>query len=384
MDQNKKETRRHHFLLVLFGVVLFLALQHLRTIFDFVDKAFDMVTPIVWGFLIAFILNVPMRAIERLIDKIRNKFKKDKEKELKPMNLKFKRAISFTCTVLLLLIIVLIMGIIIVPKMAESVVSIYDLVTTKMPDIIKILEEHGIDATVVTDWINNFDIKKVIDFLSQKDLDLFDFVYRFVGSTISGIISFGITLVIAIYVLLGKEQVINGTRRLITVHLKEKPANFILHIGKLMDEKYTKFLSGQFIESCILGTLMFVVLRIIGIPYASLIGVLTALCAFVPYVGAFLSCFIGAFLVLLAKPDLIIIYVLAYLLTQFIENQFIYPHVVGTSVGLKALWTIMAVFIGGKLLGVFGMVFFIPLVAVIVTIVNEYTDKKETKKLANE
>lgn len=384
MDQNKKETRRHHFLLVLFGVVLFLALQHLRTIFDFVDKAFDMVTPIVWGFLIAFILNVPMRAIERLIDKIRNKFKKDKEKELKPMNLKLKRAISFTCTVLLLLIIVSIMGIIIVPKMAESVVSIYDLVTTKMPDIIKILEEHGIDATVVTDWINNFDIKKVIDFLSQKDLDLFDFVYRFVGSTISSIISFGITLVIAIYVLLGKEQVVNGTRRLITVHLKEKQANFILHVGKLMDEKYTKFLSGQFIESCILGTLMFVVLRIIGIPYASLIGVLTALCAFVPYVGAFLSCFIGAFLVLLAKPELIIIYVLAYLLTQFIENQFIYPHVVGTSVGLKALWTIMAVFIGGKLLGVFGMIFFIPLVAVIVTLVNEYTDKKETKKLANE
>ena len=343
-----------------------------------------MVTPIVWGFLIAFILNVPMRAIERLIDKIRNKFKKDKEKELKPMNLKLKRAISFTCTVLLLLIIVSIMGIIIVPKMAESVVSIYDLVTTKMPDIIKILEEHGIDATVVTDWINNFDIKKVIDFLSQKDLDLFDFVYRFVGSTISSIISFGITLVIAIYVLLGKEQVVNGTRRLITVHLKEKQANFILHVGKLMDEKYTKFLSGQFIESCILGTLMFVVLRIIGIPYASLIGVLTALCAFVPYVGAFLSCFIGAFLVLLAKPELIIIYVLAYLLTQFIENQFIYPHVVGTSVGLKALWTIMAVFIGGKLLGVFGMIFFIPLVAVIVTLVNEYTDKKETKKLANE
>ena len=380
MDQNKKENRRHHFLLVLFGVVLFLALQHLRTIFDFIDKAFDMVTPIFWGFLVAFILNVPMRAIEKLIDKIRNKKKKEDE-EVKPMNLKLKRAISFTCTILLLLAVLSIIGIVVVPKMAESVVSIYNLVTTKMPDIVKLLEEHNIDANIITEWINNFDIKKIVDFLSQKDLDLLDIVYKFVGSTISGIVSFGITLVIAVYALLGKEKLVNGARRLVTVHLKEKNANFILHITSLIDEKYTKFLSGQCIEACILGTLMFIVLRIIGIPYASLIGVLTAVCAFVPYVGAFLSCFIGAFLVLLVKPELIIIYVIAYLLTQFIENQFIYPHVVGTSVGLNPLWTIMAVFVGGKLLGVFGMVFFIPLVAVIVTLINECTDKKDSENL---
>lgn len=379
MDQNKKENRRHHFLLVLFGVVLFLALKHLRTIFDFIDKAFDMVTPIFWGFLVAFILNVPMRAIEKLIDKIRNKKKKEDE-EVKPMNLKLKRTISFTCTILLLLAVLSIIGIVVVPKMAESVVSIYNLVTTKMPDIVKLLEEHNIDANIITEWINNFDIKKIVDFLSQKDLDLLDIVYKFVGSTISGIVSFGITLVIAVYALLGKEKLVNGARRLVKVHLKEKNANFILHITSLIDEKYTKFLSGQCIEACILGTLMFLVLRIIGIPYASLIGVLTAVCAFVPYVGAFLSCFIGAFLVLLVKPELIIIYVIAYLLTQFIENQFIYPHVVGTSVGLNPLWTIMAVFVGGKLLGVFGMVFFIPLVAVITTLIGEYTDKKAVEK----
>ena len=148
-----------------------------------------------------------------------------------------------------------------------------------------------------------------------------------------------------------------------------------------MNEKYAKFISGQCVESCILGLLMLIVLSLLKIPYASLIAVLTALCAFVPYIGAFLSCFIGAFLVMLVKPDLLIIYVIAYLVTQFIENQFIYPHVVGTSVGLNALWTILAVFVGGKLLGVFGMIFFIPLVAVLVTLINEYTDKKEQQKL---
>ena len=161
MELKNKENRRHHFLLVLFGVVLFLALQHLRTIFDFIDKAFDMITPIIWGFLIAFILNVPMRAIERLIDKIRIK-KKKADKERKPMNLKLKRVISFSFTILLLAVVVTIIGIVVVPKMAESIVSIYNLITTKMPDIVSILEEHGMDASFIYEWVDKFNIKNKV------------------------------------------------------------------------------------------------------------------------------------------------------------------------------------------------------------------------------
>lgn len=379
MYKNMKEEHKHNFLLVLFGVVLFIILQHFTPILDFIKNVFSTIMPLLWGFILAFILNVPMRAIERLIDKIRNR-KRKVEKEIKPMNLKLKRAISFSITILLLIGVIAIIGIVVAPKMAESVVSIYNLITTKLPEIIKLLEEHDIDASFITQWIEKVDIKELVEFISQKDFDLFDVVYTFVGSTISGIISLGIALVIAIYALLGKESITKTARKLVTIHFKEKTANNILHISKLIDEKYTKFLSGQCIEACILGTLMFLVLRIMNIPYASLIGVLTAVCAIVPYVGAFLSCFIGACLVLLVKPELIIIYIVAYISTQFIENQFIYPHVVGTSVGLNPLLTIMSVFIGGKVLGVIGMIFFIPLVAVIKTLIMEYTKQKEMKK----
>lgn len=379
MYKNMKEEHKHNFLLVLFGVVLFIILQHFTPILDFIKNVFSTIMPLLWGFILAFIFNVPMRAIERLIDKIRNR-KRKVEKEIKPMNLKLKRAISFSITILLLIGVIAIIGIVVAPKMAESVVSIYNLITTKLPEIIKLLEDHDIDASFITQWIEKVDIKELVEFISQKDFDLFDVVYTFVGSTISGIISLGIALVIAIYALLGKESITKTARKLVTIHFKEKTANNILHISKLIDEKYTKFLSGQCIEACILGTLMFLVLRIMNIPYASLIGVLTAVCAIVPYVGAFLSCFIGACLVLLVKPELIIIYIVAYISTQFIENQFIYPHVVGTSVGLNPLLTIMSVFIGGKVLGVIGMIFFIPLVAVIKTLIMEYTKQKEMKK----
>ncbi len=382
MDKNMKDNRKFLFFLVAFGVIFFIGLQHLSSVFDFVSKAFSMIAPIVWGFLVAFILNVPMRGIEKLIDKIRHRKRKN-DKEVKPINLKLKRAISFTCTIILLLAILAVVGIVVVPKMAESVVSVYNLATTKMPDIIKLLDEHGIDASFITEWINDFNIKKIVDFLSQKDLDLLDFAFKFIGSTVSGIVSVGIALVIAVYTLLGKERIVNGVKKLITVHCREKVSTSVLHVCNLIDEKYAKFLSGQFIESCILGVLIFLVLRIIGVPYASLIGVLTGVCAFVPYIGAFLSCAVGVLLVLLAKPELLIIYIIAYLITQFVENQFIYPHVVGTSVGLHPLLTILAVFIGGELLGVFGMIFFIPLMAVFVTIINEYTAKKALEKESN-
>jgi len=189
-----------------------------------------------------------------------------------------------------------------------------------------------------------------------------------------------IALIIAIYVLLSKKDLARQVKRLLDAELKEKDVKYLCHVGSLVNGTYSKFLSGQCLEACILGGLIFIVFGIIGIPYASLIGVLTAVCAFVPYIGAFLSCAVGAFLVLLANPSQVILCVVVYFIVQFIENQFIYPQVVGTSVGLSPLWTLIAVFAGGQLMGLFGMIFFIPLTAVFVTLLREHTDALLAKK----
>ena len=117
-------------------------------------------------------------------------------------------------------------------------------------------------------------------------------------------------------------------------------------------------------------------------PYAGLIGFLTALFAFIPYVGAFASCAIGAFLTLLAAPDQAIPCVIVYLVVQFVENQFIYPHVVGSSVGLSALWTLIAALVGGNLFGVVGIVFFIPIVAVLYELFREWTNARLAARAA--
>ena len=142
-------------------------------------------------------------------------------------------------------------------------------------------------------------------------------------------------------------------------------------IAKLSHYTYAKFLSGQCVEVLILGTLIFLSFSIFRIPYAGLTAVLTAAFAFVPYIGAFLSCAIGMLLTLLAEPNKVILCLIVYQAAQFVENQFIYPHVVGSSVGLSPFWTLLAVLLGGKMFGVLGIIFFIPLMAVISQLLHE-------------
>ena len=135
-------------------------------------------------------------------------------------------------------------------------------------------------------------------------------------------------------------------------------------------------------EAILLGCLIVLAFSLFRLPYAGLTGFLTSLFAFVPYVGAFASCFIGALLTLLAAPSKVLLCVLVYLAVQFIENQFIYPHVVGNSVGLSPLWTLIAALLGGKMFGLPGIIFFIPLVAVIYSLVRENTNRKLKKQAA--
>ena len=144
----------------------------------------------------------------------------------------------------------------------------------------------------------------------------------------------------------------------------------------LLRDTYARFLSGQCVEAIILGLLILIAFTIFRLPYAGITAMLTSICAFIPYIGAFCACGIGALLTLLAEPSKVIVCIIVYLVVQFIENQFIYPNVVGSSVGLSPLWTLIAVFVGGKLFGLLGMILFIPLAAVLYILVREDANRR--------
>ena len=217
----------------------------------------------------------------------------------------------------------------------------------------------------------NMQIRNLPRYEEQLLTTIIGSVVSVAGSTISTVVNAAVSLVIMFYVLVGKQELGKQTRRALYAYCKESVADKVCHIAKLSHDTYAKFLSGQCVEVLILGTLIFLSFSIFRIPYAGLTAVLTAAFAFVPYIGAFLSCAIGMLLTLLAEPNKVILCLIVYQAAQFVENQFIYPHVVGSSVGLSPFWTLLAVLLGGKMFGVLGIIFFIPLMAVISQLLHE-------------
>lgn len=356
--------------LIAFGVLLFAAVMNLHMLKSGLEWLLDIFLPVLLGFMFAFILNVPMRAIERLIFRICVKLNKSDKK----INDKIIRLVSLVVTFICLLLVIALVVTLVVPALITSVKSVYALAVEKWPEWSAILASYNINTEKITQWLQSDEIESVINTLVPSIGNVVTSAVGVVGTVVSGISSIFISIVISIYVLLSKETLQRQALKLLKAFSNEKISKYILHVSSLINKTYSKFLSGQCVESIILGVLIFIAYSVFGIPYAGLTGVLTAVLAFIPYVGAFGACAIGGFLVLLSEPSKFIISIIIYLVVQFIENQFIYPHVVGSSVGMSPLWTIIAVLIGGSLMGLFGMIFFIPLMAVMLTLIGEIAE----------
>lgn len=361
---------------VAFGVTLFALLMNFSAVTRFLGDIADVFMPVTTGFVIAFILNVPMRGFEKLLKKITGKNKRPSEKFISMASL----ALTLAAVVLIGVLAVTL----VIPALISSIVSLYEIIMQKWSEWSALLKEYEfIDTAKITEWLNSVNLKSLIEKLSVYAGSIITSTAGFIGTVFGTLTSFGISVVIAIYVLLSKKTLARQAEKVIRAYAKDTVAEYILHVCKLIDKAYSKFLSGQCIESCILAVLMFAVFSLFRIPYGALTGFLAGILAFVPYIGAFAACAIGAFLVLIAEPDKFILCIAVYLIVQYIENQFIYPHVVGSSVGLSAMWTLIAVLIGGSLFGVMGMIFFIPLMSVMLTLFKEITVKRLNKKQAD-
>lgn len=368
------EKKAHHpYRLVAFGVILYAALMNLGAIIGFVKDIGDLFLPAALGFILAFIMNVPMRGYENLLLRATKNAKR-------PANPKLIAGLSLLLTIISVLLVIALVCVMLIPELITSVISLYNLIIDSWPTWVAFFQERNIDITWITEWVATLNLGQLAKQLLDGAGSLITSAVGVVSSTVSIIGNIAIAVIIAIYALLSKQELARQGKKLVQAHCSNRVGGFLFHFGQLLNATYTKFLTGQCLEACILGGLIFVVFSILGIPYSALIGVLTAVLAFLPYVGAFFACALGMFLVLLAQPSKVLICLIAYLVVQFVENQLIYPHVVGTSVGLSPLWTLIAVLVGGKLLGLFGMIFFIPLTAVLVTLLKEYTNFKLTKK----
>lgn len=370
----EKETKRS-LILITFGVVLFALLMHFSSVIKMAQRGITLILPIIVGLILAFVLNVPMKMFERLFDKIKKKHPKLEKLPVASLSL----FATIACIVLLIGIVYTMF----VPGLISSVRSIYNVFMENVPKWLSWLRSNGMDTAWLSREIASWDLNKLMTQITGNVGNVGNALGKVVDATTS---FFGVAVnalmgfIIAIYVLLSKESLTRQCKKMLYAHLSKKHADRICYISSLINETYSKFFSGQCIEAVILGLLMFIAFTVFRLPYANLIAVLTGILSFIPYIGAFASCFIGALLIVMVDPWKAILSIVVYQVVQFIENQFIYPRVVGGSVGLAPLWTLSAALIGGNLFGVLGMIFAIPVTAVLYVLLKDDANRRLQKK----
>lgn len=353
-----EQKTKHILFFISFGIILYTALMNLSVVLMFLQKIITLIFPILLGLILAFILSVPMRGFENLFTRIFTRYKpKDS----------FVHGFSLILTLTCIILIITLAFTIAIPALADSVKSVIPLAKQKLPQISSYLSSYNINLSLVSEWLQPSDWEK----LSSSANIILDSAFNAATSTVSGIINTVFAVIIAIYILLSKNILAAQAKKLMYAYLKDTTVKRVCYVSAMVRDTYAKFLSGQCMEAVILGLLIFISFSLFRLPYAGLVAFLTSLFAFIPYVGALAACCIGAFLILLAAPSKVILCIVVYMVIQFIENQFIYPHVVGTSVGLSPLWTLIAALLGGSLFGLLGIIFFIPLVAVIYSLIRE-------------
>lgn len=365
---NNKTTKQILFL-ISFGVILYVGLTHMDVVFSFVGNVGKVLLPVLLGCILAFILNVPVKGFEKLLARLCAKMKKKPSER------------TLTCVGLLLSLlciaaVVALFCTMMVPELASSIKSIYKLVEAKWPIWIEQLSRSEFDMSIVIDWMKNIDIQNLIRTATGSIGSVVSSVVNIAASSVSVLTTACFGIVIAFYILVDKKNLSRQAKKLLSANFTEKKLERFYFVCNITSDTYSRFLSGQCVEAVVLGCLIYLAFLVFRLPYAGLIGVSTAVFALIPYIGALASCVLAVLLTLLSSPTKVLICVIVYLVVQFVETQFIYPHVVGSSVGLSPLWTLVAALVGGNLFGLPGILFFIPLTAVIITLLREDTEQK--------
>ena len=372
----EKKTLKHIFCIVVLCVLVYWGLSASTQVAAVLRVLSGIFTPFVVGLVIAFVINVPMRWLESKMTKI----KSHKGRRMLAMSLSFLLVAAILAGVLWLLI----------PEVAKTISDLIPQLTDFVSNLEENIETFLQDNPKLSTWL--FGDGGVANFnwaalLQEGFAVLGSSLSAIVSKTFQALLSVGsflissfIAIVFAIYVLFQKELLARQGRRLLYAFLPERFADYALRIMRLSNAAFSRFLSGQCIEVCILGSMFAIAMAIFNMPFIPLICVLIAVTAFVPYVGAWVACFIGAFLIMVVDPTKALWFAVMFLILQEIENNLIYPKVVGTSIGLSGMWVLLAISVGGELFGIFGMIAMIPVASVIYTLLSESTAKRLQKR----
>ncbi|HIX64587.1 MAG TPA: AI-2E family transporter [Candidatus Mediterraneibacter colneyensis] len=365
--------------LILFTIVILIALWNYAIIFEWIGAAFGIVFPFLLGGGIAFVLNVPMSFLEEKI--FRNRYLKEKKAAKR-----IARPVSLVLTIGIVVGVIVLVMFVVIPELTQTIISLGGRIRVYVPQVQQFWEEFFVDNKEVSAWLDglNLNVDRLIDnavaFFQNGVGDFLNSTMSAIGSIVSGVAAFVIAFVFACYVLLQKEKLRVQMQKVMYAFLPEERVEWCLEVCSLTSKSFSSFLTGQCVEALILGMMFFIAMSIFNMPYALLVAVLISFTALIPIFGAFIGCIVGAFLILMVDPLQALGFVIMFLILQQIEGNLIYPKVVGASVGLPSIWVLAAVTIGGSLMGIVGMLIFIPIVSVVYTLFRASVYKRLRKK----
>lgn len=361
--------------LILFTILVLVAFWNYELVLDGIQFIWGVIFPFVLGGIMAFIVNIPMRFFE---EKIFDKAKKAKKKWAE----KLARPLSLILTLLVIIGVIATVVLVVVPELGNTLLNlgktIQDFIPKAQAWAVKTFE----DNQQIAKWISEVNLKwdeilsQGLNFLKNGASSVLGSTFEAAKSIISGVTTFFISFVFSCYILVQKEKLGEQVKKLMHAFMPEDWRNILLALGTVVNKSFTSFFTGQCLEAVILGLMFLVVMAIFRLPYALLISVLIAFTALIPIFGAFIGCAVGALLIFMISPTKALIFIIMFLVLQQIEGNFIYPHVVGNSVGLPSIWVLVAVSVGGSLMGLAGMLIFIPLTAVVYTMLRGIVNRR--------
>lgn len=356
--------------LIIFTVLLVVALWKFEVVIDVLKTIWGIIFPFVLGGAIAFVINVPMSFLEKKIF--------GKIKEGNKAGEKLARPISILLTIILAVGVIILVMFGVIPQLTRTIASLMMSIANFIPQMQDWIREFSHNNQDIMKLVNQVQfnpdqaIKWGISILGSGAGNMMNTTMSAVGSIVSGFATFFIAFSFACYILFQKEKLYIQIRKIFFAFIPRKKAEAFLKICSLTYRTFANFLAGQCLEAVILGSMFVITLSILKMPYALLIGTLIAFTALIPIFGAFIGCALGCFLIFMVSPKQAVLFIIVFLILQQIEGNLIYPHVVGGSVGLPSIWVLAAVTIGGNLMGIVGMLVFIPIVSVIYTIFREF------------
>lgn len=371
------ETRRILFIIT-FTVLLTAAVFHMDVIMNTVDVILSITYPFIVGGIIAFILNVVLRQLElKLFKNVSFQTKKGRS---------FKRPICLVLTIIIVLFVLFVVAFLLVPRFVEAIIAIVEQLSIFIPQAQQFFEKLLADNEDAVRFIESLNIdyeamfRQVTNFLSRSASDLISNAFNIVSSFAGTLFSFFISFIFATYLLIQKEKLSLQLRLVMKAVLSERRQQQVERVLALSFDTFTNFVSGQGLEAVVLGTLVGTCCWISGLSYSSVVGVIAALCSFIPMFGSMIALVVGTLIQLIVSPYQALFFLFMMLIIQQIDGNLIYPHIMGNRIGLPPMYVLIAFSVGGSLMGLFGMLLFIPITSILYDLFRDWVYERIAKK----